>query len=78
MKTEDSEEKKCYMDVYFEDGKVARFTGKMIAGNLVADKDSLKEWREPAGMPISEREKKEIIDAVNEINEESTTNIVFE
>ena len=78
MKTEDAKRKKYYMDVYFEGGKVARFSGKLIAEDLVVDKDSLKEWKEPAGSPISEREKREIIDAVNEINKESKINIIFE
>lgn len=78
MKTVDTKGKKYYMDVHFEDGKVARFTGKMIAEDLVVDKDSLKEWKEPAGSPISEREKREIIDAINEINKESKINIIFE
>lgn len=66
-----------YIDVYIED-KVVRINGEMIVGGFIAFKDTIKEWRIPNNIPITETEKDDIIAKVLEKTQDSHFIITFE
>ena len=76
MKVEKVMGNRDYMDVHFEDGRVARFLGEMIVGGFVAFVDSLDTWKD--GTPITAEEKKEILDAVKDRQKVSKMKIILE
>ena len=78
MKVEKITGRRDYMDVHFDDGRVARFIGELIVGGFVAFTSSLREWKEPEGAPITDEEKEEIINAVKERQKESKMKILLE
>lgn len=67
-----------YIDVYFEDGRAVRILGEMLVDGFVAFKDSIEKWKTPEGEPISESEKKEIVEAVEAEAKGWKTRVVFE
>ena len=66
-----------YIDVYIEN-KVVRIHGEIIVGGFVAFKDTIRNWHVPEGVPITEKEKEEIIVKVIEKTQGSHFIITFE
>ena len=54
-----------YIDVEL-DGRTARIAGEMIVGGFVCYKSSMKNWLVPENEPLTEDDKKEIIQKVTE------------
>ena len=52
-----------YIDVEL-DGRTARIAGEMIVGGFVCYKSSMKNWLVPENEPLTEDDKKEIIQKV--------------
>ena len=51
----------------------------MIVGGFVAERDSIKNWQVPAGIPITASEKQEIIEGVvNKTKNNPKMKITFE
>ena len=67
-----------YIDIYFSDGRIVRAYGEMVVGGFVAEKDSMTQWKEPDGEPVTEEQRQEIVDAVNEKNKDFKIDIMFE
>ena len=78
MKVERIKGTRDWMDVYLEDGRVARMFGEMLVDGFVAFTKSLRKWKNPEGEPISEDEKKELIDAIKENQKVSKVKITLE
>ena len=76
MKVEKINGNRDHMDVCFDDGRVARFIGEMLVDGFVAFTSSLKSWQD--GKPITDEEKKEIIDAIKERQKISKVKIYLE
>lgn len=53
-----------YIDVYFDNGNVVRIEGELLHGGFHAESSTIKQWKVPAGQPISIEAKNDIIDAV--------------
>ena len=68
---------KTYIDVCIED-RMVRIDGEMIEGGFVAFKDSMKEWKNPKGVKLTEGEKNEIISKVIEKTHDSYFVITFD
>lgn len=64
-----------YIDVYYDDN-VVRIPGELIIGGFIAEESGIDEWKD--GKPISEAEKKEIIDSVIAKTKGSHMVITFE
>lgn len=64
-----------YIDVYYDDN-VVRIPGELIIGGFIAEKSGIDEWKD--GKPISEMERKEIIDSVIAKTKGSHMVITFE
>lgn len=68
---------KIWVDL--EDGRIAEIEGEMIVGGFVAERDSIKNWQVPAGIPITASEKQEIIEGVvNKTKNNPKMKITFE
>lgn len=76
MKVEKINGNRDHMDVYFDDGRVAGFIGEMLVDGFVAFMSSLKNWQD--GKPITDEEKREIIDAIKERQKISKVKIYLE
>ncbi len=77
MKVTGIKGKRDYIDVYFGE-KVVRIYGELVIGGFIAAANTIKQWKIPEGEPISEAEKKEIMDAVIEKTKGSHLTITFE
>ena len=66
-----------YIDVEL-DGRTARIAGEMIVGGFVCYKSSMKNWLVPENEPLTEDDKKEIIQKVTEKTAGSHMVITFE
>ena len=66
------------MEVVFEDGRVVEIWGELLVYGFVAYENTIEKWKNPEGEPISESEKQEIIDAVNEKQKNTKMKITFE
>ena len=66
-----------YIDVEL-DGRTARIAGEMIVGGFVCYKSSMKNWLVPENEPLTEDDKKEIIQKVTEKTAGSHMVIPFE
>ena len=53
-----------YIDVYFDNGNVARIEGELLHGGFHAEPSTIRQWKVPAGQSISAEEKTDIIKAV--------------
>ena len=78
MKVERIKGTRDWMDVYLEDGRVARMFGELLITGFVAFTKSLLKWKNPEGEPISEEEKKQLIEAINENQKVSKVKITLE
>ena len=56
------------IDVYFKDGRVVRILGEMLVNGFFGEITSIREWKVPEGKPITEDEKKQIFEAIDEVN----------
>ncbi len=77
MKVTGIKGKRDYIDVYFGE-RVVRIGGELVIGGFIAVANTIKQWKIPEGEPISESEKKEIMDAVIEKTKGSHIVITFE
>ena len=67
------------MVVTFEDGRKVEFGGELLADGFVAFENSARKWVVPDGEPISDRERKEIIEAVlDDVKQNQGMKITFE
>ena len=66
-----------YIDVEL-DGRTARIAGEMIVGGFVCYKSSMKKWLIPKNEPLTEEDKKEIIQKVTEKTAGSHMVITFD
>ena len=66
-----------YIDVELDD-RTARIAGEMIVGGFVCYKRSMKNWLVPENEPLTEEDKKEIIQKVTEKTAGSHMVITFE
>lgn len=66
-----------YIDVYDGD-KVARIDGELVLGGFVAESNSIRYWKVPSGVPISQAEKQDLINKVIEKTKGSHMVITFE
>ena len=66
-----------YIDVEL-DGRTVRIAGEMIVGGFVCYKSSMKNWLVPENEPLTEEDKKEIIQKVTEKTAGSHMVITFE
>lgn len=64
------------MDVHLEDGRVARIIGEMVVDGFVAFTSSIRNWQD--GKPISDDEKKELIEAIEDNQKVSKIKIYLE
>lgn len=82
MKTGSMEGESCCLDVYFDDGRVARLVGRKVASGFVVFTGSPREWKVPEGTPITDEEKEAIIvafrEAAEEMRKESEIEIILE
>ena len=66
-----------YIDVAIDD-RTVRISGEMIIGGFVCYKSSMTNWLIPENEPLSEEDKKEIIQKVTEKTAGSHIVITFE
>lgn len=60
-----------YVKVWL-DKRMVKISGEKVVNGFVAFKDTIREWSEPEGVPVTEAEKKLIISAVEEKTKDST------
>lgn len=68
---------KTYIDVAIDERKV-RISGEMIIGGFVCYKSSMTNWLIPENEPLTEEDKKDIIQKVTEKTAGSNMVITFE
>ena len=66
------------MTVEFEDGREVEISGELLYRKFVAYENSIRKWKKPEGEPISDSERKEIIDAVTAADKDAAIKITFE
>lgn len=76
MKVERIKGTRDWMEVHLEDGRVARMLGELLVNGFVAFTKTLREWKD--GKPITEEEKKELIEAIKEHQKVSKVKITLE
>lgn len=76
MKVEKIKGTRDWMDVYLDDGREVRLFGELLVDGFVAFVKSIRKWK--GGEPISEEEKKELIDAIKERQKVSKVKITLE
>ena len=65
------------MKVTFDDGRRIEISGEEIPNGFIAYENTISKWAEPEGVPVSESEKQEIMDALFEKAKEYEITITF-